>query len=471
MATKPRIVTLTNSSADILNVIRNNATVDYRNYVPEATNNAESIREIGAIIMDFPALQNEFLNALINRIGRVMISSKLYENPIRMFKKGIMEFGETMEDIYVNLVDAQQFDPDVAEETLFKRELPDVRSAFYTMNYQKFYKVTVSYAQLKQAFLSINGVNDLVSKIIEQLYTSANYDEFLVMKYMLAKQILNGRLYPVSVGANPEVSPKYVATEVKAQSNALEFLTSKYNVAGVYNATLKDNQYVLINSRFSAIMDIEVLASAFNMSKAEFMGHIVMVDGFGELDTPRLNKLFADDKTYKQITSDEIEALNKIPVVLVDDNYFMVYDNLIEMRDVENGQGLYWNYNLHTWKTFNVSPFSNAIVFIPMASQDIGVDSITLTPASMTVPATYEGSFGITPEVETSGFISKVVNYTVDTQLPAGLKVTVSKGGIVTVEHTDEDTTSYNIAITITVSSTYDPTVTAEFTLTVGTPT
>ena len=88
MATKPKIVTLTNSSVDILNVIRNNATVNYQNYVPEATADADSIREIGAIIMDNPQLQNEFLSALVNRIGRVLITSKMYDNPWSMFKKG-----------------------------------------------------------------------------------------------------------------------------------------------------------------------------------------------------------------------------------------------------------------------------------------------------------------------------------------------------------------------------------------------
>ena len=86
MATKPKIVTLTNSSVDILNVIRNNATVNYQNYVPQATADADSIREIGAIIMDNPQLQNQFLSALVNRIGRVLITSKMYDSPWSMFK-------------------------------------------------------------------------------------------------------------------------------------------------------------------------------------------------------------------------------------------------------------------------------------------------------------------------------------------------------------------------------------------------
>ena len=75
MPTTPKMVTLTNSSVDVLNAIRNSASVNYQDYVPIATPNAESIREIGNVIMDYPSLQNEFLNALINRIGRVLITS------------------------------------------------------------------------------------------------------------------------------------------------------------------------------------------------------------------------------------------------------------------------------------------------------------------------------------------------------------------------------------------------------------
>ena len=114
MATKPKIVTLTNSSVDILNAIRNNASVNYQNYVPVATSDAESIKKIGTIIMDFPSLQNEFLSALVNRIGRVILTSKLYENPWAMFKKGMLDFGETVEEIFVDIAKPFQYDPAVA---------------------------------------------------------------------------------------------------------------------------------------------------------------------------------------------------------------------------------------------------------------------------------------------------------------------------------------------------------------------
>ena len=166
MATKPKIVTLTNNSVDVLNAIRNSASINYRDYVPIATADADSIREIGATIMDYPALQNEFLNALVNRIGRVILTSKSYQNPWAMFKKGFLDFGETIEEVFTNLAKPFQFDPAVAENEIFKREIPDVRSAFHVLNYQKFYKATVSQEQLRMAFMSWDGVTSLISSIV-----------------------------------------------------------------------------------------------------------------------------------------------------------------------------------------------------------------------------------------------------------------------------------------------------------------
>lgn len=442
MAIKPKIVTLTNSSVDILNVIRNNATVNYQNYVPQATADAESIKEIGAVIMDNPQLQNEFLSALVNRIGRVLITSKMYENPWSMFKKGMLEFGETIEEIFVNIAKPFQFDPAVAETNLFKREIPDVRSAFHIMNYQKYYKTTIQNDQLRQAFLSWQGITDLIAKIVDAMYTGANYDEFQTMKYMLAKNVLNGRMYPVTIPAVTSDNMKSIVSTIKGVSNNFEFLSDKYNIAGVQNNSKKTEQYLLINSNFDATMDVEVLASAFNMDKAEFLGKRVLVDSFGSLDIARLNILFADDPTYTEISADELKALDAIPCILVDENWFMIFDNYYNFTEQYNGEGLYWNYWYHVWKTFSISPFVNNALFIPGVPS---VTSVTVSPANATVKAGQ--SVSLSAVVQTEYFAPQTVNWSSNTE-----GVTVNKGGVVTVGAD----VSPETAITITARSTYD---------------
>ena len=445
MPTRPRIVTMTNSSVDVLNAIRNNASINYQNYVPVATNDPESIREIGAIIMDFPNLQNEFLSALINRIGRVILTSKLYENPLAMFKKGMLEFGETVEEIFVDIAKPFEYDPAVAESNIFKRQKPDVRSAFHVLNYQKFYKATIQQNDLKKAFLSWGGVDELIAKIVDAMYTAANYDEFLTTKYMLARHILKGQLYPISVGTVNPANAKGVVTTIKGVSNDIEFPSRKYNLAGVQNYTIKENQYLLVNSKFDAMIDVEVLASAFNMSKAEFMGKRVLVDSFGNLDIDRLDELFADDPNYVQPTQAELEALDSIPCVLVDKDYFMIFDALFEFTEQYNGEGLYWQYWYHTWKVFSVSPFANALAFT-VGTPD--VTGVTVSPATATVTAGQSISLGAV--VATDYFAPQSVNWTSSDEDIA----TVSPSGVVTVN--PDATPSDTVTITATDSFTGD---------------
>ena len=383
MPTRPTKVTLDTNVMNILNALRNNASNSYKDYVPPMTDVSE-LRQIGKIIMDVPALQNEFLSALINRIALVRITSKMFDNPWSRFKKGFLEYGETIEEVFVDLINVYQFDAEKAETELFKRVNPDVRAAFHVMNYQKFYKVTIERQKLAKAFLSASGMNDLITYIMTAIYTSASYDEFLTMKYMLARNILNCRMYPIEIDAVAEANMKSIVATVKGTSNLLEFPSRKYNPAGVFQHTDKSDQYILIDANFDAQMDVNVLASAFNMDKAQFMGNRVLIDGFGSLDNERLAELFADDPYYVEITADEMTALNQIPLAVVDENFWMVYDNLNEFREVENGQGLYWNYFYHQWKTFSTSPCSNAIVYVPATP---AVTSVTVTPESATVSA------------------------------------------------------------------------------------
>ena len=452
MATRPNVKTLTNSAVDVLNVIRNNASVDFKNYVPIATADADSIRTIGAIIMDNPSLQNEFLSALVNRIGLVIVTSKMYSNPLSVLKKGVLEFGETIEEIFVNIAKPFTFNPVEAEDKQYKREIPDVRSAFHILNYQKFYKVTVSDDQLRQAFLSWSGITDLIAKIVDSMYTAASYDELEVTKYMIARQILDGRIYAVTIPEVTTANMKAVVSTVKGVSNKMSFMNSNYNVAGVKTHTPKNEQYIIMNANFDATMDVEVLASAFNMDKAQFMGNRLMIDGFGTLDTARLAELFAGDSTYKEISQTELEALDKIPCILIDREYTQIYDNMYKMTEKYNGQGLYWNYFYHTWKTFSVSPFSQAIVFVPAVPS---VTSVTVTPSEATVSVGQ--TVQLTAKVVTENFAPQTVTWTSDSEF-----ATVTANGLVTILEGATGT------INITAKSTFNNTVSGQTVLTIA---
>ena len=413
----------TNTSANVLNAIRNSATTNYKDYVPYAQPNANSIKSIGSIIMDNPQIQNEFVQALINRIGMVLIQNKVLENSWSIFKKGIMEYGEIVEQVFVDIAKPFTYDTEVAENEIYKRVIPDIKSQFYIVNFQKFYKATVEDDTLRKAFLTENGLLDLTDKIIASLVNGEVNDELLVMKYMLAKNILNGKLKAVEVPSISSANAKSIVSTIKGVSNKMTFPNTNYNQAGVTNQANKDEQYLICNSDFDSIIDVEVLASAFNMDKAEFTGHRMLVDGFGQLDNARLDLLFGNDSDYEPLTDEELEVLDTIPAVLIDKDYFVLLDNKRAMTSKYNEQGLYWNYWLHTWKTFGVSAFSQAVVFVPTES---AVTSVAVTPSTIT--AGVGTTFNVTATVETTGFADKAVNWTSN-----NAKVKVTNTGIVTI--------------------------------------
>ena len=235
--------------------------------------------------------------------------------------------------------------------------------------------------------------------------------------------------------------------EVKKASNDFTFMKSKYNIAKVKTKTDKADQVILIDSAADALIDVKVLAVAFNMSIDEFEQRKIVVDGFGDLDTELIT-----DATYHEFTAAEMTALNQIPLILMSEDFLMIYDNLIEMRDLENGEGLSRNYWLHNWKTLSISPFENAVLFVP---GEPTVNSISVTPATATVAPGSTLALQIT--VNVSNYAPKAVNYASNND-----KVTVDASGLVKIA---EDATG---TATITITSVFDSIKTATVTLTIS---
>ena len=213
--------TLNATTIDILNVIRENASYDYQQNVPVVTKEAD-IPKVGEVIYGTPAFANQFINALVNRIAVVRVQSATFNNPYAMLKKGYREFGEAIEDIFVGILKGVHYSPEKAEAREFKRTMPDVRTAFHTMNWRVMYPVTIQDEDLKLAFLSIDGVTDLISKIVDAVYTSAEYDEFLLFKYLLIKSISHGKMKPISIGTGTDIKER--AIQFRGISNKLTFM-------------------------------------------------------------------------------------------------------------------------------------------------------------------------------------------------------------------------------------------------------
>ena len=230
------------------------------------------------------------------------------------------------------------------------------------MNWRTMYPVTIQDEDLKQAFLSLDGVTDLIAKIVDQVYTAAEYDEFLLFKYLLIKAISHGKMKPLSVGDG--TNPKDSAKAFRGTSNLLTFMKDSYNEQGVVTSTPKSRQVIFMDAKFNAEFDVDVLASAFNMDKADFMGRLFLIDDFTTFDNKRFEEIRKNSTGIEEVTQQELALLADVNAVLLDEEWFQVYDNNNRFTEKYVASGLYWNYFYHTWKTVSYSPFSNAVVFV-----------------------------------------------------------------------------------------------------------
>lgn len=425
------------NGVNVLNVIRQNATAVYQDRIPEAT--AENLHEVGDAILTYEAQANEFVNALVNRIGLVILNNRMATNPLADLKKGRLAVGETIEEIYIDVIKAQTYDPRAAQDTLFKRHLPNVSSVFHSVDSQLNYPLTISNEQLRKAFMSYDSLDRFIAGLVDSMYKSATLDEFIQMKQLISEWNNNGRFIIEPITAVTDAASAHEAMiKIKAVSDGMTIFNNQMNYAGVWTSTPKDEQYLITTPDFNARMDVDVLAAAFHMDKAEFAGHVIVVDNIGDLG------------------DDGIEA------ILVDKNWYQVYDYLRTFKTAYNGEGLYWNYFYHVWMVYSLSPFANAVAF---GTATPTVTAVTVTPTAATVKA--GGTVQITTSVAGTGDPTSKCTFALTGNTDPETVVNTMGKVILGSKETGSLGNSKN-QITVTATSVQDTSKTATCTITVG---
>ena len=331
---------------EILNTIRDNNSAMYNERVPEATRT--NLEQVGNAVMSTQATQNEFLNALVNRIAFTIVSNRRFENPLSILKKAGKPFGTDIEEIYTNPVSAVTYDGSNTSDML-KVSKPDVKTIFHKMNRQDKYPVSISNAQLSLAFTSEFEMEKLITSIINAMYSGDEMDEFLLMKNTISDAIANKKLKAISMNydGGADTSTNLVKV-LKTLSLDFTFPSKEYNGYNEMNSakisaksltpcitwTPKENQVLLIRSDVDASTDVEVLAKAFNMDKTNFLERKFVVPDFGDSETL---------------------------AVICDESIFQVRDVEYCVRSFDNGSNLVTNYWLHHWQIISLSLFGNAV--------------------------------------------------------------------------------------------------------------
>ena len=331
---------------ELLNTIRDNGSAQYQNRIPEATRtNCEDLR-MAFIDEDNIAVANEFMSTLLNKCVKTVVIAKMFSNPLKPLKKGKKPLGDTVEEIYVNFMKGTTYDPEGKE--LLSRNLPDVKTVYHRMNYKQKYKVTVNQAELSKAFMSYDALEKFISNIIASLHNSAELDEFINMKQIIASAIEQNAMKTVEI-ADPvlsEANAKGFIMAVKTASGLMVFPSELYNgYLNVQNTDTKpittfsryDEQVLILDTATNTKVAVDVLASTFNMSVAEF-------------------------NETKKIVIDTFPDPS-VRAVIVDEQFFQIFDDAIFFKAFENPDGMYNNYWLHVWQTIAYSPLVNAVAF------------------------------------------------------------------------------------------------------------
>lgn len=332
-----------NGMVRMMNTIRDNATEFYRSRIPEAT--AENISQVSAPLFTYDITMNEFLNVLVNRIGMTIVRNRELRNPLSVLKQGEMPLGKDIEDVWTNPAKATAFDP--ASTSLLEVAKPDTKAVFYRQNRRDKYKVSISEQQLRTAFVSWDRLADLTGQITNSLYSGNYLDEFLLCKKVLGDAIAQGNIQTATVSAvTDEASAKSLITKARQYFRNFSLPSSNYNsytpAQGedpVITWTPPEDIRFIVRSDVEAIVDVNVLAAAFNMDKAEFLGQTLVVDDFGTNGTNCL-------------------------AMIIDKSFTQIYDNLRETKRFENGDTLTYTYFLHVWQTYAVSPLCNAVALV-----------------------------------------------------------------------------------------------------------
>lgn len=412
---------------EVLNDIRTHASLDYQRAIPAAVN--ENLEEIADAVMSSVQLQNDYVAALVNRISATRFTSRMFQNPYQKFIKGTNRFGDTIEEIYVNMANAHEYNPSIAENEVYKREIPDINAVFHRRNSKVFYKNTIQYDALYASFLSDNGMRSLIGRIVDAMYGAANRDIFYCTKKLM--NAYSPYYYKVTVPAATAANADQIVTTIKGISNMLEFPSDLYNRFGVENFTEKSRQVLILRADVAAVLDVNSLAKAFNLQYADFIaGTYVTVDTFGD-------------------------GLDNMLGLLVDDEFFQIYTNLEKFTENYNGQGLYWQYFLHRWMTYSVSPFSNAIAFV--TGELTAPTAITIDPAAPTVAQ--GGNQQFTAKV-TPSTAQQSVHWEISGQKNGGTYITAT--GLL---HIDSEESATSITVTAKCPSAQTITKTATVTV------
>ena len=345
---------------DVMRATYADMSAEFQNRIEGLFDTDADLAQFGNALMNYKPGANEFLYSLINHIGLVNVNYRNFESPLKMFKKGWMEFGDTIEDVYIEPIKGMLYEAEVPNDNpgdVWQTFKPDQDVVFYKINRECVYPVTLNERVIRRAFMSYRELDKFISGIMRQLYNGDELDDFsLTMRLLENYSDVNGQnlYYQVPVSeVTDETTAKTLVKAVRSVVKGLRFPTRAYNAKGVLNWARPEDMYLLVTPEINAILDVDVLAKAFNMNKTKFMGNVVEIPGFSG------------------------DNMANVQALLIDKEFIQDYDTYRDILSTGvNARHLTTNYYYHHQGIMACSPFYHAIAFVADTFAD---------PASVTI--------------------------------------------------------------------------------------
>ena len=432
-----------------LNAMREMSVSDgkiYHQYVDVVTETT-TIGQFGAPIID-PAntnVLNDFVS-LLKKVVETSVNTKIFNNPLAQLEGERMPLGNFVEDVYINPAKARAFNVNDFAGLLQKYEA-QVAVQYLSINSDMQYMVTLTREKIRNAFTSWSALESLISGYVNSLYNGAYDTRYRQTKGLVTAALTgNNVMYEVISNPQDEQTAKAFIQTMRAIYAKMQVPSTRYNAWNKVKGgdlALKtwsnpEDIVVLISADVEALVDVQVLARAFNMSETDFLGRVIVVDDFSQVD----------DNGNVVVDGSAIKAM------IADKAWFKIRTQDFAMDEFYNMNNRTWQYGLNDVRMVNYSLFANAVVLTTSAptvnATAIEAGSATATVvegAKVTVP------FTLTPPNATT---------TVTVSSSAEGKATAEiKGKTVEITGVDEGSATITLSAGAGVTDTISVTVTA----------
>lgn len=301
---------------------------------------------------------NQFLDILVNRIGFTYVRQQAYKNPLSVFKGTKLTYGSTIQEIAPKWIRAHSYEDDT--ETLLKLHRPEAEVWYHSQNRRDQYPISVNIDELRTAFTEETGLNKLIASIMTVPQNSDEYDEFQIMKQLIGEYEARWGFYREHLTSLPtdETTGKEFLTKLQTLGGKLQFPSARYSGTSI-PVFAKPEELVLITTpEAQAGLNVNTLASLFNVELANVKYRVVLVDEF---------------------------PIPGAVALLTTEDFFVCSDTLYNTTSFWNPQTLTTNYYLNHWGVYSVSPFVPAILFT--TDESTTTPTITQTVSGITLEA------------------------------------------------------------------------------------